>query len=340
MFVVRVWAASLIIVALVLVAFLVVPGQSRQPLFAGKTVTIIVGYNPGGGYDLVARLIARYLPKYLPGNPAVVVQNMPGANSIIAANHVYTVAKPDGLTIAAFNRNLILGQLVKAPGIRFDMTRFAWVGSPASETTVLTIRSDLPYRAATDLLKADPAVIVGATGPGASTYDFPLLLKALAKFNLRIISGYPSSADIMLAVERKEVDGRAGSYSSTKPFIERGLVRSIVRGRASVPDIAQLPMDEDLVPDARSKAVMRLRSAPEIIGRPFVAPPGTSEEYIRAYWDAFTKVAQDKEFLVEADKAGLEINYVRGDQALKISRDVLGAAPDIVKVFTQFFSFN
>jgi len=188
-FAVRVWAASLIIVALVLVAFLVVPGQSQQPLFAGKTVTIIVGYNPGGGYDLVARLIARYLPKYLPGNPAVVVQNMPGANSIIAANHVYTVAKPDGLTIAAFNRNLILGQLVKAPGIRFDMTRFAWVGSPASETTVLTIRSDLPYRAATDLLKADPAVIVGATGPGASTYDFPLLLKALAKFHLRIISG-------------------------------------------------------------------------------------------------------------------------------------------------------
>ena len=113
-----------------------------------------------------------------------------------------------------------------------------------------------------------------------------------------------------------------------------------MRGRASVPDIAQLPMDEDLVPDARSKAVMRLRSAPEIIGRPFVAPPGSSEEYIRAYWDAFTKVAQDKEFLVEADKAGLEINYVRGDQALKISRDVLGAAPDIVKVFTQFFSFN
>src|SRR2546426_3240779 len=207
--------AFVVVVALCLVAspFFTGPVRGQQPLFAGKTVTIIVGYNPGGGYDLVARLIARYLPKYLPGNPAVVVQNMPGANSIIAANHVYTVAKPDGLTIGAFNRNLILGQLVKAPGIRFDMTKFAWVGSPASETTVLTIRNDLPYRAATDLLKADPAVIVGATGPGASTYDFPLLLKALAKFNLRIISGYPSSADIMLAVERKEVDGRAGSTS-------------------------------------------------------------------------------------------------------------------------------
>src|SRR2546426_6495732 len=260
--------------ALVLVAVLVVPGQSQQPLFAGKTVTIIVGYNPGGGYDLVARLIARYLPKYLPGNPTVIVQNMPGANSIIAANHVYTVAKPDGLTIGAFNRNLILGQLVKAPGIRFDMTKFAWVGSPASETTVLTIRNDLPYRAATDLLKADPAVIVGATGPGASTYDFPLLLKALAKFNLRIISGYPSSADIMLAVERKEVDGRAGSYSSMLPFIERKLVRPLVRARASESGAESLPVDESYASTPRAKAIMALRSAPEAIGRPYVMPPG------------------------------------------------------------------
>ena len=337
---VRVWAASSIIVALVLVAFLAVPGRSQQPLFAGKTVTIIVGYNPGGGYDLVARLVARYLPKYLPGNPTIVVQNMPGANSVIAANHVYAVAKPDGLTLGAFNRNLVLGQLVKAPGIRFDMAKFAWIGSPASETTVLTIRNDLPYRTPADLTRADPAVIVGATGPGASTYDFPLLLKALAKFNLRIISGYPSSADIMLAVERKEVDGRAGSYSWTKPFIDRGLVRPVVRGRASVPDIAQLPMDEDLVSDVRSKVVMRLRSAPEIIGRPYVAPPGTPEEYVRVYWDAFTKMVGDREFLAEADKAGLEMNFTRGDQAAQITRDVLGASPDIVKVFSQFFSFN
>ncbi len=320
--------------------YLAAPARGQQPLFAGKTVTIIVGYNPGGGYDLVARMVARYLPKFLPGNPTVIVQNMAGANSITAANHVYTVAKPDGLTLGAFNRNLILGQLVKAPGVRFDMSKYAWVGSIASETTVLTIRTDLPYGTPADLVKADPAVIVGATGPGASTYDFPLLLKALAKLNLRIISGYPSSADIMLAVERKEVDGRAGSYSSTKPFIDRGLVKTIVRGRASVPDIAKLPMDEDLVTEPRSKAVMRLRSAPEIIGRPYLAPPGTPEEYLRAYWDAFTKMSQDKEFLAEAEKAGFEINYVRGDQAMQIVRDVLGASSDIVKVFSQFFTFN
>ena len=327
---------------MLLVALLIVaaPALGQQPpSFAGKTVTIIVGYNPGGGYDQMARMIARYLPKYLPGNPTVIVQNMPGANSITAANHVYT-AKPDGLTIGAFNRNLILGQVVKVPAIRFDMSKFAWIGSMAAETTILAIRADLPYRTPADLIKADPAVIVGATGPGASTYDFPLLLKALAKFNLRIISGYPASGDIMLAVERKEVDGRAGSYSSIKPFIDRGLVRPIVRANASVPAIAQLPVDENLVTEARSKAVMRLRSVPETLGRPYLMPAGTPADILRAYWDAFTKISQDKDFVTEAERAGFEIEYVRGDRAMQIVREVLGAPSDVVKIFSQFFNFN
>lgn len=327
-------------VLLVVFLFLAAPAMGQQaPSFAGKTVTLVVGYNPGGGYDQIARIIARYLPKYLPGSPTVVVQNMPGANSITAANHVYG-ARPDGLTLGAFNRNLILGQVVKVPAIRFDMSKFAWIGSPATETTILAIRADLPHRTPADLIAAKEAVIVGATGPGASTYDFPLLLKALAKFNLRIISGYPASGDIMLAVERKEVDGRAGSYSSIKPFIDRGLVRPIVRAKASVPAIAQLPTDESLVSEARSKAVMSLRSVPEQLGRPYLLPPGTPAAIVRAYWDAFTKVTQDKEFLAEADKAGFEIEYVRGDEAMKIVQSVLNSPSDVVKIFQQFFSFN
>ncbi|MGH2437407.1 MAG: Bug family tripartite tricarboxylate transporter substrate binding protein, partial [bacterium] len=325
---------------IVVLLFLAAPALGQQPpSFAGKTVTLVVGYNPGGGYDQMARMIARYLPKYLPGNPTVIVQNMPGANSITAANHVYT-SRPDGLTIGAFNRNLILGQLVKVPAIRFDMNKFAWIGSPAAETTILAIRSDLPYRTPADLIKADPAVIVGATGPGASTYDFPLLLKALAKMNLRIIPGYPASGDIMLAVERKEVDGRAGSYSSIKPFIDRGLVRPIVRSRASVPAIAALPTDESLVSDERARAVMRLRAVPEQLGRPYMAPPGTPADILRAYWEAFTKISTDAEFVAEAERAGFEIDYVRGDEAMRIVRALLSASPDVVKVFSQFFNFN
>lgn len=331
---------SVVLLVLVLSAGAMLPAQAQAPSFAGKTVTILVGYPPGGGYDLIARIISRHLAKYLPGTPAVIVQNMPGANSIIAANNVYTVAKPDGLTVGLFNRNLVLGQLVKVEAIKFDMTRFAWVGSPASETTILAIRADLPYKQPADLKRADPALVVGATGPGASTYDFPLLLKAFAGFNIRIISGYPSSSEIMLGIERREVDARAGSYSSIKPFIDRGLVRPLVRGHASVPAIEKLPQDEDLTTDPRAKQVMRLRSVPEVIGRPFVMPPATPPELVNAMREAFRKVAADKEFESEAERAGFEINFVTGDQALRTVRDVLNAPADVVKIFRQFFQFN
>src|SRR5437667_1230346 len=334
--------AFVVVVALCLVAspFFTGPVRGQQPLFAGKTVTIIVGYNPGGGYDLVARLVARYLPKDLPGNPTIVVQHMPGAKSGSAANHVYAVAKPDGLALGAFNRNLVLGQLVKAPGIRFDMAKFAWIGSPASETTVLTIRNDLPYRTPADLTRADPAVIVGATGPGASTYDFPLLLKALAKLNLRIISGYPSSADIMLAVERKEVDGRAGSYTSLRPFIDRGLVRPVVRARATEPGIEKLPVDEDLATAPRAKAIMALRSGPEIVGRPYVMPPGTPDALVKIVREAFVRVARDPELVDEATRAKMEIEYVSDVEALKIIREVLGQPRDVVDEFSKYIKFG
>lgn len=327
-------------VALVLLVMLLMAPAQAQQAYSGKTVSVTVGYAPGGGYDRMARLVARYLPKYLPGNPTVIVQNLPGANSIIAANHLYNVAKPDGLTVGLFNRNLVLGQLVKVEGVRYDMSKFAWIGSTSSETTVLAIRSDLPHRTIADFQRAEPALIIGATGPGANTFDFPLLLRAFLKFNLRIISGYPSSSDIMLAVERKEVDGRAGSYSSLKPFIDRGLVRPVIRARASVPEIARLPVDQELATSPIATAVMALRSTPEVIGRPFVAAPGTPPELIRLLREAFANVTKDREFLAEAQRAGFDIEFVSGEEALKIVEEVLNSPADVVKVFAQFFKFE
>lgn len=329
------------VAALLLLALIaVLPAQAQQPNFAGRTVTVIVGYAPGGGYDRMARLVARHLPRFLPGSPTVIVQNMPGGNSIVAANHIYASARPDGLTIGAFNRNLVLGQLVKVEGIRFDMTKFAWIGSPSAEATIFAIRSDLPHRTVADMQKADPAVIIGATGPGASTYDFPLLLKALLKFNVRIIPGYPSGTDILLAIERKEVDGRSGSYSSMKAAIDRGLIRPIIRTRFSVPDIAKLPVDEDLAPNATAKQLFALRAVPEVIGRPFVLPPGTPAPIVQMYISAFTQMTKDREFLAEAERSSFDIEYTPGDQALKIVREVLNAPRDVVRIFTQFFAFE
>ena len=308
--------------------------------FAGKTVTIIVGYKAGGGYDATARLLARHLPKHIPGKPTVIVQNMPGANSIITANHMYNVAKPDGLTIGTFNRNLPIAQLTKVEGVKYDVTKFQWIGSAANESTILAIRTDLPYKSFDELRKAKETVVIGSTGPGANTHDFPLLLKEVLGLNFKIVSGYSSSADIMLAVERKEVDGRAGSYTSLRPFIDRNLVRPLVRARTSEPGVEKLPVDEDFAPSARAKAIMALRSAPEQVARPYVLPPATPAEIVKVTRDAFARTIQDPELAAEAKKAKFDLEYLPGDQAQKILVEVMNQPQDIVAEFSKYIKFG
>jgi tripartite-type tricarboxylate transporter receptor subunit TctC len=316
------------------------PAVAAAQYYAGKTVTVVVGYKTGGGYDATARLLARHLSKHIPGKPTVIVQNMPGANSIIAANHVYNVARPDGLTVATFNRNLPIAQLTKVEGVKYDMTKFAWIGSAASESTILAIRADLPYKSFEDLRKADKEIVIGATGPGANTYDFPLLLRELLGVKIKIVSGYPSSSDIMLAVERKEVDGRAGSYSSILRFIDRGLVRPLIRARAVEPGIENLPVDESFAPNPRAKAIMALRSAPEVIGRPYVMHPDTPAEHLKTMRAAFAAAIKDPELVAEGKKARMELEYVPGDKALEVMKEVLDQPKDVVDEFSKYIKFG
>ena len=325
---------------LALAAALLPLAAVAQPNFAGKTVTILVGYKPGGGYDATARMLARHLPDHLPGKPTVIVQNMPGGNSIIGANHMYNVAKPDGLTIGTFNRNLPIAQLTKVQGVKFDMLKFAWIGSAANEATVLAIRSDLPYKNFDELRKAKENVVIGSTGPGANTHDFPLLLKDLLGIKLKIVSGYSSSADIMLAVERKEVDGRAGSYTSLKPFIDRKLVRPIVRARSNESGIENLPVDESFAPNPRAKAIMALRSAPEVIARPYVLPPNTPADIVKVYRDAFAATIKDPALIAESQKAQFDLEYTSGDEAMKVLKEVLSQPKDIVDEFSKYVKFG
>ena len=325
---------------LALIGALIPFAVAAQPNFAGKTVTVLVGYKPGGGYDATARMLARHLPDHLPGKPTVIVQNMPGGNSIIAANHMYNVAKPDGLTIGTFNRNLPIAQLTKVQGVKYDMLKFAWIGSAANEATILAIRNDLPYKNFDELRKAKEPVVIGSTGPGANTHDFPLLLKDLLGLNLKIVSGYSSSADIMLAVERKEVDGRAGSYTSLKPFIDRKLVRPIIRARSNEAGIENLPIDENFASNPRAKAIMALRSAPEVIARPYVLPPNTPAEIVKVYRDAFAATIKDPALIAEAQKAQFDLDYTPGDQAVKVLKEVLSQPKDIVDEFSKYVKFG
>lgn len=329
----RLWLA---IVLLVLYA----PFADGASYYDGKTITIVVGYKPGGGYDRYARLFAKHLTKHIPGAPTVIIQNVPGANSIIAANQIFSATKPDGLTLGTFNNGLVIAQLTKVEGVRFDLTKFAWIGSVASDAAVLTVRTDLPFKNVDDLRKAKEPVIIGATGPGSSTYDFPTMLKEFAGLNLKLIPGYSSSADVMLAIERKEADGRGGSYASILPFIDRGLVRPLVRTRVRVPEIEKLPIDEELATTAKGKAMMAIRSTPEMIYRPFVAPPGTAAEPIKLLRDAFSKAAKDKELLAEAKKTDLPIDYVTAEDALKVVVGVLRQPAEMAEEIAKYIKFG
>ena len=329
---------SILITGLALSLLLVSRGAPAAPYFEGKRITIVVGVGPGGGYDRMARMLQKHLPKYIPGKPVIVVENMPGAASIIAANLVYNKSKPDGLTLAAPQRGMPLAQLLNVDGVKFDVKKYAWVGSTSVESTVLAVRTDLPYKTFADLHKAKAQLMIGGTGLGESSTHFMTLIKEFLGINLKMIF-YPSSADVMLAVERKELDGRAGSFSALKPFIERGMVRPLIRGRASEPDDENLPVDEDLTTDKKAKTLMAMRSTVELIGRPFVAAPKTPPEIMNILRDAFAKVVKDADFKKEAKKNMMEASYTSADECLNILNRLFDQPEATVKEFSKYVGF-
>ena len=331
---------SLILLILILVAtpLLSLHGAHAAPFYQGKVMTIIVGFAPGGGYDRMARLLAKYLPNYIPGKPSVLVQNMPGGAGLVAANHLYNVSKPDGLTIGTFERGLLLAQLTKVQGVRFDLSKFAWVGSAGIIPILFVIRSDLPYKSFDELRNAKE-IYVGATEVGGITTQFPLLLKEFLKVNFKIVTGYPATSDVMLAIERKEVDGFAASYSTIRPFIDRGVVRPMIRGRVSVPETDHLPVNEDLTNDRRARAIMGMLSSIDQLGRPFAAPPGTPSQAVDMLREAFVKVVKDPEVKDVAQKTRLEIEYISPQELSKAASFVLNQPEDIVNEFRKYIKF-
>ncbi len=313
--------------------------SAAPSFYEGKIITIVVGSSPGGGYDRIARILAKYLPKYIPGKPTIIIQNMEGATSIIAANYLYNIAKPDGLTLGVVNRGLPFAQLLKTEGVKFDLMKFAWIGSPAIESNVLTVRADTPYKSIEDLRNAKGPIKFGAGGVASSSTHFPLLLKAFAGIkNIHMVQ-YRSSSEVALAIERKEVDGKATSYASFKTQILRGHYRPLIRGRVIEPGIERLPVDEDLTNDPIGKKLMALRSGPDRIGRPVFAPPKTPPELMKILREAFAKTTNDPEVQAMAEKLEMGIEYVPAEECLKILKDLFSQPDSIVKEFGKYIKF-
>ena len=306
--------------------------------YRGKSVQLVLGYGPGGGYDVYARIVARYLGKYIPGAPAVVVINMPGAGSLRATNFLYTTAPKDGLTIGAFARDMVLmGILGGNANVQFDPRKFTWLGSASSSANdayLLFARKDAQVQSITEATaRGGVPLVLAGTAEGASGNDVALLLRDTIGLNAKIITGYPDSGAIFLAVDRKEVDGRfvgLSAVSSIKPDWLRpdGPVRALLQfGRPERNKLFQgVPTARELAKDERARALIGLAELPYQLSRPLAAPPGVPPERAKALQDAFIAMQRDADYLKEAERLGLDVSPVDGAQALSLI-ERLAASP-------------
>lgn len=334
-----------IVIALTVLSFwgfgLIAAVQAQEAFYKGKTIRIIVGFTPGGFYDRWARLFSKYMPKYIPGNPEVVVQNMPGAGSLIATNYVYNVAKPDGLTVGMVQYNIYMDQLVGRKEVQFDVRKFGWIGSPVSETVVLYMRKDAPYKSISDIVKAKEPPKCGSSGTAGSDYILAKLLEESigAKFNT--VLGYQGGSEIDIAVEKGEVVCRAHNISAhfgREPFNswhKKDFDRHIVQtGRKRDPRLPDTPtvyelFNEYKTPDV-SRRVAQVMLVGGELGRPMLATPGTAPERLRILREAYAKALKDSELLAEAKKGKMEVDPTSGEELEDLIKKVMDQPQEVL----------
>jgi tripartite-type tricarboxylate transporter receptor subunit TctC len=313
--------------------------QAVADFYAGKSIQVLIGFSPGGGYDLYGRLIARHMGRHIPGNPKLVPQNMPGAGSLKAVNYLYGVAPKDGTALAHFAPGVLFEPLLgHAEGAQFDATKFTWLGSASREASVCAFISSAGIKSWADM-RSKPTII-GASGGGAESDVFPTVLRNMFHLPLKIVTGYPGGTEITLAMERHEVDGRCGwSWTSllsrSKALLDShqlDVVLQIALQRTK--DLPDVPLIVDVTDNAEQKAALKLIVARQSIARPFAAPPGIPAERARALREAFAATLVDPEFLAEAKSQSLDIEAVQGAEVEALIREVYGSSPQAVQLAT------
>jgi len=305
--------------------------------YSGKSVQLAIGYAPGGGYDLYARALARHMGRHIPGNPSIVVQNMPGAGSIKAANYLYNIAPKDGTAFGGFSRGAFLDPLLgRTDGVQYVAAKYGWLGSISNEVGVCAFRSESGIATWADML-AKPFVI-GSTGAGADSDVFPTVLRHLFHPPMKVVAGYKSAADVVLAITRKEVDGRCGwSWSSMMAYNKsmyqsKAINVALQLASERLPELADVPTIIDVARDADERAALKLIMSRQTMARPYVAPPGIPPERLNALRAAFDATLTDPQFLADAQKQELEVRPVSGVKAEELIREIYASPPAVVKL--------
>jgi len=308
-------------------------GASAADFYKGKQIRIIAASAAGGGFDLYARYLSRHLGKHIPGNPTIIVQNMPGAGGLAAANHMYTRASKDGLTLGALQGPVTYAQVGKSPNVQFDMRAFGWLGSANITSNTCVFAKRVGMTTANDLLTK--RVIIGASG--GSTEFVPNLLNALVGTQFNIVKGYKSTTSILPAIERGEVDGLCGwgwdsARVNGRDYFARGVIAvGIECANERHPDLAArgVPFMMDMAKDDETKKVLGFLFSYLVFIRPFVTPPGVPADRLKVLQDAFAATLKDPELLAEAERAGAEIRYASPARVTAALNDIIGAPPAI-----------
>ena len=319
-----------------------------EPFYKGKTIRIIVGFSAGGGYDRAARLISRYIGKYIPGNPEMIVQNMPGAGSVIAANYVYGVAKPDGLTLLMPHNNIYLNQLSGQGEVKFDLLKFLWIGSAEKDDMTTFIRADAPYKSIGEIVHAKEPPKCGATGTSGSDYVMARILEETIGAKINHVLGYPGSTEIALALERGEVVCQGltvSTFFSREPFLswqKRGFVRFLAQsGRKRDERVPDAPTIHELMNEYKTPATSRRVAEAMVLGgewaRSMLAPPGTPPERVRIFREAYDKALNDPELVAEAKKGRVEVRPSRGEELQVLAREVMEQPPEVIERIKKLF---
>ncbi len=315
---------------------------AQAPFFQGKTIRIIAGYPAGDVNDQWPRLIGQFMGKYIPGNPVIIVQNMTGAGSMVAANYVYSAVKPDGLTLGWISPALYFDQLVGRKEVQFDWAKFAWIGSPVQSEHQMYMRSDAPYKNIDDIRKAAVPPKCGATGTASTGYYMPKLFEETIGLKFNIVTGYQGGSAVDLAVERGEVQCRAmtiESYFSREPFHtwhKTGFVHSVIQtARKRDPRLSNVPTLYEIM-DKYKTAEQGRRLATVVlaagaIGRPMVGTPGIPADRVKILREAYAKALKDPELLAEVKKRQYELEPVSAEELESIAKEVVAQPPEVIE---------